>query len=145
MPQAAKGDSVEVHYVGTLENGDTFDSSREREPLSFVIGAGQLIEPFERTVIGMAPGDVKQVVVAPEDGYGPKQDALVRTVARAQLPPELELRLGMELEGPNPEGGVVRLRVVALDDDRVVLDSNHPLAGQTLNFEIELVRIDADD
>ncbi len=145
MPQAAKGDSVQVHYVGTLDNGDTFDSSREREPIRFVIGAGQLIEPFERAVVGMAPGEVKQVVVAPEDGYGPKQDALVRTVARAQLPPELDLRLGMELEGPSPEGGVVRLRVTGLDDDQVMLDSNHPLAGETLTFEIELVVIDVED
>lgn len=91
----------------------------------------------------MAEGDVKEVTIAPEAAYGLRQDALVHTVAREQLPPDLDLAVGMQLEARDPNGGAVRFRLIAFDEDKAVLDANHPLAGETLNFEIEMVDIAA--
>lgn len=145
MSTAADGDTVRVHYVGTLASGAEFDSSRQREPMDVDIGAGNLIAPFEKALIGMAVGEVKTIVVPPEDGYGPRQEALTHVVAREQLPPELELREGMTLEATSQQGQNVQLRLVGFDEDRVVLDANHPLAGETLNFEIEMIQIDSGD
>jgi len=143
MRQAAQGDDVKVHYTGKLSNGETFDSSRDGEPMDVRIGAGRLIEDFEKALLGMAEGDVKEVTIAPEDAYGLRQDALVHTVAREQLPPDLDLAVGMQLEARDPNGGAVRFRLIAFDEDKAVLDANHPLAGETLNFEIEMVDIAA--
>lgn len=145
MRQATQGDDVRVHYVGTLSNGAVFDSSREREPMDVSIGAGGLIAAFEDALLGMAVGEVKNITVAPEDAYGPRQEAMVRTVAREQLPPNMDLKVGMMLEGAGQGGQVFQFRVADFDDNRVVLDGNHPLAGQTLKFEIEMVAIDESD
>ena len=143
MRQAAQGDDVKVHYTGKLSNGETFDSSRDGDPMEVRIGAGRLIENFEKALLGMAEGEVKEVSIPPEDAYGLRQDALVHTVAREQLPPDLDLAVGMQLEARDPNGGAVRFRLIAFDEDRAVLDANHPLAGETLNFEIEMVDIAA--
>lgn len=143
MRQAAQGDDVKVHYTGKLSNGETFDSSRDGDPMEVRIGAGRLIENFEKALLGMAEGEVKEVSIPPEDAYGLRQDALVHTVAREQLPPDLDLAVGMQLEARDPNGGAVRFRLIAFDEDRAVLDANHPLAGETLNFEIEMVNIAA--
>jgi len=139
MRQASQGDDVQVHYVGTLDNGETFDSSRERDPMDVSIGAGQLIPQFEQALVGMAVGDVKRITILAEDAYGQRHDAMVHTVAREQMPPGMELRVGMVLQAQGQNGEPVQFTVKGFDDDRVVLDSNHPLAGQTLNFEIELM------
>ncbi|MEQ9126178.1 MAG: FKBP-type peptidyl-prolyl cis-trans isomerase, partial [Alphaproteobacteria bacterium] len=98
MRQAAQGDDVKVHYTGKLASGETFDSSRDGEPMEVRIGAGRLIEDFEKALLGMAEGEVKEVTIPPEDAYGLRQDALVHTVAREQLPPDLDLAVGMQLE-----------------------------------------------
>lgn len=139
MREAALGDNVRVHYTGTLASGDMFDSSRDGDPMTVVLGAGRLIEAFEKALLGMTPGASKQIEVQPEDAYGQRHDSLVHVVAREQLPPGLDPQLGMTLESANANGQPIQFTVVALDDDRVTLDANHPLAGKVLTFDIELV------
>lgn len=140
--KAEDGDRVKVHYVGTLENGETFDSSRERdEPLDVRIGDGNLIEPFEKALIGLEIGKIKNIVVAPEDGYGLRQDTLVHAVSRRQLPADLDVKVGMMLQSADQQGNPIEFVVTGMDDDQVILDSNHPLAGKTLKFELEIVEI----
>ncbi len=145
MRQATKGDRVSVHYTGTLKNGLEFDSSRGREPMDVAIGAGRLIKTFEHALLGMTVGAVKTITVSPEDAYGPRHEAMVHVVAREQLPPNLDVAIGMALEATDQAGNPISFRVKAFDDDRVTLDANHPLAGETLNFEIELVAFAADE
>ena len=144
MRQAELGDDVRVHYVGTLENGDIFDSSREREPMDVSIGAGGLIKEFEQALIGMAEGENKRVTILAENAYGQRHEKMVHTVAREQMPQGLEVAVGMMLQTQGPNGEALHFRVASFDDDRVVLDANHPLAGKTLTFDIELVGFIAD-
>lgn len=144
MRRAEDGDAVRVHYVGTLASGAEFDSSRSREPLDVSIGDGGLIPAFEKALVGMSLGEVKQITVSPEDAYGQRRDAMVHTVAREQLPQGLELRLGMMLEAQDQAGDPIQFRVTGFDDDRAVLDANHPLAGETLTFQIELMEFVSD-
>ncbi len=143
MAQATQGDTVSVHYVGKLQNGAEFDSSRERGPMEVVIGAGRVLAPFETALVGMEVGDVKTFTIQPEEAYGPRQEALVHTVAREQMPADLDLRVGMNLQASDQNGQTVTLQLVDFDEDRAVLAANHPLAGQALTFEVELMAIAA--
>jgi len=141
MSQAKQGDTVKVHYTGKLEDGSVFDSSHEREPLEFNLGEGQVISGFEQAVEGMAPGESKAVEVAPEEGYGPRRDDMVLEVGREQLPEDLEPFVGQQLKLSQPDGEDVIVNVTEVDDEQVKLDANHPLAGEALHFDIELVDI----
>ncbi len=141
MNQAQAGNTVKVHYTGTLDDGTIFDSSVEREPLEFTIGEGQLIKDFEAAIIGMAVGEKKGIHIDSVNAYGEFHDNLVLTVERSQLPPDMEPELGMQLQTTLQEGQVVILVVKEIQDDTVVLDANHPLAGEDLNFELELIEI----
>lgn len=136
----ATGDTVRIHYTGRLESGKEFDSSREREPLEFTAGGEELIPGVSFAVIGMEVGESKTVDVPPELGYGPKRDELLVRVHRSQLPEEVEV--GMVLGLNTPEGQVHAV-LTELGDDEAVLDGNHPLAGKTLVFEIEIVGMGA--
>lgn len=139
--QAKTGDSVEVHYTGKLDDGSVFDSSLQREALQFRIGEGQLIQSFEDAVIGMKQGEAKTVRIAAKEAYGLRDDALVMTLKRSQLPPNIALTLGLHLQMRRPDGVIVNLLVTALTEETATLDANHPLAGEDLTFDIELVRI----
>lgn len=141
MTQAKAGDTVRVHYTGRLTDGREFDSSAGREPLEFIIGEGKLIPAFEDAVIGMTAGDAGQVVIAADDAYGPRRDEAVQTVERAMLPPEIELTVGNMLQATAPGGQRMTLTIVEVTDESVTLDANHPLAGEDLTFDIELVEI----
>lgn len=141
MSQAKAGDTVRIHYTGTLDDGTQFDSSVGRDPLEFELGRGNVILGFEKAVEGMAVGDSKNVRLEPDDAYGPRHDQLVQTVARSDLPDDMSLTAGMALQGTSPDGQVTRLMVTAVTESTVTLDANHPLAGQALSFEIELVEI----
>ncbi len=141
MSQAKTGDTVKIHYTGTLEDGTQFDSSTERDPIEFELGRGQVIVGFDKAVEGMAIGDVKRVRLLPDDAYGPRHDQLIQEVARSALPDDLNPIAGMALQSTSPEGHVARLLITAVSDETITVDANHPLAGQTLNFEIELVAI----
>lgn len=142
--QAAKNDdTVRVNYTGTLEDGTVFDSSASREPLEFTIGAGEVIPGFEQAVIGMTPGESKQQKIAAEQAYGPRRGEMTIEVDRGQIPPELELEVGQQLQIEGPQGEVGRVTVSGLSEQTVTLDGNHPLAGKDLVFDIELVEIRA--
>lgn len=141
MQKPKTGDTVRVHYTGTLEDGTQFDSSRGSEPLEFQMGRGQLILGFERAVADLAPGESCTVTLSPDEAYGDVDPQMQRDVPRTEMPDDLELEAGMILQGRDSEGRVDRFTVVAFDDEVVRLDGNHPLAGKALTFEIELVEI----
>lgn len=141
MTQAERDDTVRVHYTGKLEDGTVFDSSAEREPLEFTIGEGEIIPGFEEAVIGMEPGESKTVEVSEEEGYGPHREELMLTVDREELPPNMEVEVGQQLQVRMENGQTAVVEVVGVSESDLTLDANHPLAGETLTFEVELVEI----
>lgn len=140
MDQAKNGDKVKVHYTGTLEDGTRFDSSVDRDPIEFTIGEGKIIRGFEQAVLGMKTGETKSVKVAADDAYGPHREELVMTVERSELPPDLDPVVGQALELRQADR-VFPVKVTEVSPENVTLDANHPLAGETLCFDIELVAI----
>lgn len=142
MSKVKEGDKVKVHYTGTLEDGTVFDSSREREPIEFTLGDGQLIPGFEKAVIGMSEGDSTKVDIPSEEAYGERRDDLEIEVAKTELPDEVEPQVGVQLQvKQNDSGRAIPVRITKVSDEQVTLDANHPLAGKDLTFEIELVEI----
>lgn len=139
MTQVRRGDSVKVHYKGTLGDGTVFDSSEGREPLRFDVGSGQVIEGFDEAVLGMTVGESKEVRIPVEKAYGKRNDELVMEVPLAQVPPDLNPEVGMRLEMGGMNGELMRVVVTAISDTHITLDANPPLAGQDLNFSLELV------
>lgn len=133
-----KGDKVRAHYTGTLEDGTVFDSSRERDPLEFVLGKGMLIAGFEAAVEGREPGETVTVTIPPAEGYGEVDPDLIFVVPRAQVPDFIPLEVGTPLQLSN-EQGQMDVTIAEVGADEVTLDANHPLAGKTLTFEIEIV------
>lgn len=138
---AKNGDQVKVHYRGTLSDGTEFDNSFEKEPLEFTIGEGQIIPGFENAVVGMGEGEKKQFTVTPEEGYGEYNEEGKIEVERANLPDDINPELGMMLQVTTPDNQVVHVSVVDMDENKVTLDANHPLAGKDLHFEIELKEV----
>ena len=139
---AQNGSTVKVHYTGTLkEDGSQFDSSEGREPLEFKLGEGMVIAGFEKAVIGKSAGDTVSVEIPPEEGYGSPSEELVFQVRREQLPPTVELEEGIMLEIRTEDGQPAYVRVTEFDEETVTLDGNHPLSGQTLVFDIEIVEV----
>jgi peptidylprolyl isomerase len=141
MSNAKSGDTVKIHYTGTLNDGTTFDSSAGREPLEFELGSGQVIPGFDKAVEGMTVGEQKQVNIPVEDAYGPRNEQMIQEVPKSALPEDLTPEEGMALRAQQPDGNVVNLTVTAVGDDSITVDANHPLAGQPLTFDIELVAI----
>lgn len=137
--QANTGDLVTVHYTGKLEDGTVFDSSREGEPLEFKLGSGAVIPGFDHAVEGMEVGQGREIKIAPEDAYGVRREEMQLEVPRAQLPEEVEPAEGEMLGVQVAPGQQAVARIAKVADDTVTLDLNHPLAGQTLVFDIELV------
>ncbi|NNK32494.1 MAG: peptidylprolyl isomerase [Xanthomonadales bacterium] len=141
MSQAKAGDTVKIHYTGTLDDGTQFDTSVGREPLEFTLGSGQVIPGFEKAVEGMAVEEKKTVNIAAEDAYGPRHDQMIQEVPKSALPPDLEPEEGMALQAQGQDGQPIRLTVTAVGEDSITVDGNHPLAGKALNFDLELVSI----
>ena len=141
MTQAKMGDTVLVHYTGTLDDGTVFDSSVERDPLEFTLGKGMVIQGFEDGVRGMAPGETKSVTIAPEDAYGPYNPEALARVPRRQFPPDIEPEIGMMLEVRLEDGRPAHVVIVELGEEEITLDGNHPLAGKALTFALNLVEI----
>ena len=138
--QAETGDTVKVHYTGTLNNGTVFDTSVGREPLEFTIGQGRLLSDFEQTVIGMKVGESKTVNIPAAQAYGLHRDDLVFIMERSQLPDNIEA--GQQLQMTQADGRVIVVTVKNVSETTATLDANHSLAGEDLIFEIELVEIE---
>lgn len=141
MSTVKQGDSVQVHYTGTLANGEKFDSSVGREPLEFTVGAGQMIPGFDAGVVGMAVGDKKQIQIAPADGYGEWDESNTIPFPKQNIPPDMVLEVGMQLTLRNDQGQPFPVTVKAILEDAVVLDANHFLAGKDLIFDVEMMAI----
>ncbi|SEN79376.1 peptidylprolyl isomerase [Chitinophaga rupis] len=141
MQTVKNGDTVRVHYHGTLINGTTFDSSEGRDPLEFKVGAGMVIKGFDSGVLEMQVGDKKRLEIPVDQAYGPKNDELIMDFPKANIPDDLKPEIGMELQMSNAQGQVFPVKVAGVSTEFVTLDANHPLAGEDLIFEIELVEI----
>ena len=141
MSEAKKGDKVQVHYTGKLKDGTQFDSSKGREPLEFEVGSQQVIKGFEEAVVGLEEGQSKTVEIPATDAYGPKVDEMVLRVEKEKLPEDFKPEMGQQLQLPQENGQNVIVTVTDITDEHIELDANHPLAGQDLTFDIELVKI----
>jgi peptidylprolyl isomerase len=141
MQQVKTGDTVRVHYHGRLTNGTTFDSSEGRDPLQFKVGAGMVIKGFDNGVLDMTIGEKRTLNIPVEEAYGPKSEELIMDFPKANIPADLNPEVGMELQMSNPQGQVFPVKVAAVGSEFIKLDANHPLAGEPLIFDIELVEI----
>jgi peptidylprolyl isomerase len=133
------GDHVRVHYTGRLDDGAVFDSSKDGDPMEFTVGAGEVIPGFDEAVRGMSVGDTKTIEIEPDDAYGPRRDALITTISReaAQFP--VEPQVGMQFGLPLQDGNQIEVIVTEVTDTHVTIDGNHPLAGEKLIFDVELI------
>ncbi len=143
MTQAKAGDTVQIHYTGTLNDGATFDSSAGRDPLEFVVGSGQIIPGLDAAIPGMAVGDKKTVAVPCAEAYGELNPDARQAIPRAEIPADIPLDPGTQLQMQTPQGQVVPVTVAEVSEAEVTLDANHPLAGKDLTFDIEMVAIKA--
>jgi peptidylprolyl isomerase len=141
MAQAKDGDTVKVHYTGKLEDDVVFQTTVGRKPLEFTIGQEQLIPAFEQAVVGMSPGDSKHIQIPADQAFGPYHEELVRTVDRSQFPPEVEPEVGQRLDMSSESGRTVLVTVIDFSESSITLDANHPLAGEDLAFDVELMDI----
>ena len=142
MQQVKSGDTVKVHYSGRLSDGTTFDSSSGRDPLEFKVGSGQVIKGFDDGVTGMSVGDKRTVQIPVNDAYGPKDESMVVEFPRSNFPADLKPEIGMQLNMTNGSGQVIPVAIMEVGEESVILDANHPLAGQELIFDIELVGLE---
>jgi len=143
MAEVKAGDTVHVHYTGTLLDGTTFDSSEGSEPLAFEVGSGQIIPGLDVAIPGMKVGDKKVVKIGADDAYGQSNPEMRQAVPREGIPADIPLEVGLQLQMQTPDGQAMPVTVVEMDEATVTLDANHPLAGKDLQFDIELVKIDA--
>ncbi|MFD2828130.1 peptidylprolyl isomerase [Leeuwenhoekiella polynyae] len=134
-------DTVQVHYTGKLTNGQIFDSSVDKEPLEFQLGQGQIIPGFENGLIDMKVTEKKTVTIPEGEAYGEVRKDLFQEVPKAELPSEIDPQVGMGLVAKNPDGSERQLRVAEVRNESIVIDANHPLAGQDLVFDLEVVAI----
>jgi peptidylprolyl isomerase len=141
MQQVKSGDKVKVHYHGRLASGETFDSSEGRQPLEFEVGSGMVIKGFDDGVTGMKVGDKKTINIPAESAYGEKNPDMLIEYPRSQFPENIELQIGTDLMMSSASGQQFQVKIADIKDDVVILDANHPLAGEELIFDIELVEI----
>lgn len=141
MSTAAQGSKVKVHYTGTFDDGQTFDSSQGQSPLEFEVGGGQVIPGFDQAVVGMKVGETKSVRIPQDEAYGPHNPEMVIETDLNQFEEGLKPEVGQQFQTQMQDGQPVLLTVVAVEGDKITLDANHPMAGKDLNFEIELVEI----
>lgn len=142
MKETVENNSVvRVHYTGTLEDGSIFDSSKDRKPLEFKVGAGNMILGFEKAVMGMVKGEKKTVTLPSKEAYGDIQTNLIQEISNSHLPDDLKPQVGMELISETTDGHRAIVKINEVRTDSIVIDANHPLAGKDLTFEIELIEI----
>lgn len=143
MSKVKDGDTVKVHYTGSLKDGSVFDSSENNEPLEFTLGSGQLIPGFEKAVQELDEGDSTKVTIPVDEAYGKPREDLIISVPKTNLPEDVAPEIGMQLQVNQPDGQAIPVRVTDIGEEEITLDANHPLAGKDLVFEIELVEINA--
>jgi peptidylprolyl isomerase len=141
LEKVENGAYISVAYTGTLGNGEVFDSSQGRQPLEVLMGAGQVITGFETQLMGMALNEKKVFTLNTEDAYGPRNAELMQSIPRSEVPPEMNVHVGKIVGFITSDGDQVPARIVQLDDEQLIMDLNHPLAGESLTFEIEVVGI----
>lgn len=141
MTDAKSGDTVRIHYTGTLADGSTFDSSHGRDPLEFTLGTGQVILGFDAAVDGMSVGQSKTVDIPADQAYGAHNPEALQTFPRSKIPDSIPLEVGTKLQLQSSQGQPMMVTVAEVTDHAVILDANHPLAGKVLTFQIELVEI----
>jgi len=141
MQQVKNGDVVKVHYTGKLTNGEQFDSSTGRAPLEFTVGSGQMIKGFDDAMPGMSVGEKKTINISPEEGYGEKNEEAIIEFPRQNVPADMPLEIGTQLELRSEDGMPIPVTITDVKQDIIILDANHSLAGKELVFEIELVEI----
>ncbi|KUF09661.1 FKBP-type peptidyl-prolyl cis-trans isomerase [Pseudoponticoccus marisrubri] len=141
MTQVKSGDTVHIHYTGTLQDGSTFDSSDGRDPLQFKVGSGEIIPGLDKAMPGMSVGESKTVHIPADEAYGQPSPEARQNVPRTEIPDHIPLDLGTQLQVQTPQGQTVPVTVVEVTDSEVTLDANHPLAGKDLTFAVELVAI----
>ena len=141
MTQSKAGDTVHFHYTGTLSDGTVFDSSEGREPLTFTLGSGQIIPGLDAAIDGMAVGDKKTVTIPAHQAYGEHDANARQAVPRAQIPDHIPTAPGTQLQMQSAQGQVIPVVVIEADDEQVILDANHPLAGKDLTFAVEIVAV----
>ena len=141
MSQVQGNETVKLHYTGKLNNGQVFDSSLQREPLEVKLGEGRLIPGFEKGLVDMKVNEKKTITIPKEEAYGDVQKELFQKIPNDNLPQEIKPEVGMGLVSKNPDGSERQLRVADVKDDFIIVDANHPLAGQDLTFELELLEI----
>ena len=141
MNTVENGNTVTVHYTGTLNDGTQFDSSRTRDPLSFQVGDGQVIPGFDNAVVGMTIGESKTFTIPAEEAYGLKNEDAIQEVSKTRFPVGYDAEVGQTVTGQNEMGQNFQARIIAEAEESVTLDFNHPLAGQDLTFEVELVSV----
>ncbi len=139
--KVTNNDTVQVHYTGKLTNGQIFDSSVDKQPLEFQLGQGQIIPGFEQGLLDMTVNDKKTITIPEAEAYGEVKKELFQEVPKSDLPSEIDPQVGMGLMAKNPDGTQRQLRVAEVRKDSIVIDANHPLAGQDLVFDLELVAI----
>lgn len=141
MTQVQSGDTVLIHYTGTLTDGTTFDSSEGRDPLEFEVGSGQIIPGLDKAMPGMAVGEKKVVEIPCAEAYGEAQPEARQAIPRDQIPAEIPVEVGLQLQMQSPNGQAIPVTIVEASETEVTLDANHPLAGKDLTFAVELVEI----
>jgi FKBP-type peptidyl-prolyl cis-trans isomerase 2 len=141
MTQVTSGDVVRIHYTGSLADGSVFDTSEGREPLEFTVGSGEIIPGLDKAMPGMTVGEEKTVTIPCDEAYGPRQEEAQQAVPRGQIPPDIPLEPGLQLQMRGPDGQAVPVTVAEITDEAVVLDANHPLAGKDLTFKVARVSI----
>lgn len=141
MEEVGNGNFVKVKYTGTLQNGDVFDTSKDAHPLEVEVGAGGVIKGFEDALMGMAQNEKKTFTISHKEAYGARKDDLEQTFQRSELPDGVDPQIGQVLSFRNPQGGQIPATVKHVDKEKITVDLNHPLAGESLTFEIEVLEI----
>jgi FKBP-type peptidyl-prolyl cis-trans isomerase 2 len=141
MDKAKTGDTVSIHYTGMLESGEVFESTKERDPIEITLGNRKVIPGVEKGILGMAVGETKTFEVTPEEGFGERMQEFKTAVKREDLPDQMKPVVGQPLKVEQPDGESFVMFISDMDEDTVTLDANHPLAGQTLTFTVELMAL----
>jgi peptidylprolyl isomerase len=141
MAEAKVGDTVKIHFTGKLQDETVVETSKDRDPLEFTIGDGNVIPGLEQGVIGMAAGDKKTIAISPEDAFGQPQEDLLVDINKSEFPKDVELKAGAYLNIESSDGKEFKAKVVEIKEEMVTLDANHPLAGATINYDVELIEI----